>query len=60
MNRSIAVLDTNVLLLYLIGQTDSGRLKTFKRVSDFDENDLTLLAGGTLRIRCFPDRTKRV
>jgi hypothetical protein len=39
----IAVLDTKVLLLWLVGNTDANLLKTFKRVSSFDPNDLSLL-----------------
>lgn len=40
----IAILDTNVLLLYLVGQTDPSLLKTFKRVDSFETTDLRLLA----------------
>jgi hypothetical protein len=38
-----AVLDTNVLLLLLAGETDASLLRTFKRVDSFTEMDLELL-----------------
>jgi len=39
----IALLDTNVLLLWLVGLTDPSLLVTFKRVDTFDAEDLSLL-----------------
>lgn len=39
----IAVLDTNVLLLLLVAQTDVSLLNTFKRVQSFEPSDISLL-----------------
>jgi hypothetical protein len=39
----VALLDTNVFLLWLVGLTDTSLLKTFKRVDTFDEEDFTTL-----------------
>jgi len=37
------LLDTNILLLWLVGNTDAALLLTFKRVQSFEERDLVLL-----------------
>ena len=37
------LLDTNILLLFLVVRVDAGLLSTFKRVSNFDESDVALL-----------------
>ena len=39
----IALLDTNVLLLKLVAETDVSLLRTFKRVQEFEERDIALL-----------------
>ncbi len=41
---SVALLDTNLLVLWLVSLTDASLLATFKRVNTFVEEDLTLLA----------------
>jgi hypothetical protein len=41
-NAAVA-LDTNILLLWLVAETDSSLLQTFKRVQIFDEQDIPLL-----------------
>lgn len=38
------LLDTNLLLLYLIGMFERGRVARFKRTSDYTEDDFDLLA----------------
>lgn len=38
-----AVLDTNLLLLWLVGQVDLTLVRTFKRVQDFTPKDYTIL-----------------
>ena len=45
MNRTplAVLLDTNILLLWLVGNTDAGLLLTFKRVQSFEERDIVLL-----------------
>jgi len=40
----IAALDTNLLLLWLVIETDQALLRTYKRVSTFEESDARLLA----------------
>ena len=42
--QRLALLDTNVLLLFLVGETDVSLLKTFKRMQAFEAGDLGLLA----------------
>lgn len=39
----VALLDTNVLLLKLVAETDMSLLRTFKRVQVFEERDIALL-----------------
>jgi hypothetical protein len=39
------LLDTNLLLLWLVGRTDAGLLSRFKRVHAFDPPDIPLLEG---------------
>jgi hypothetical protein len=41
--RNTVVLDTNVLLLWLVGRTDPTLFRTFKRVSTFNTDDFVLL-----------------
>jgi len=41
--RRIALLDTNVLLLKMVAETDPSLLRTFKRVQTFEERDIALL-----------------
>ena len=36
-------LDTNILLFYLVGETDISLLRTFKRVQNFDAQDIEVL-----------------
>lgn len=40
----MALLDTNVLLLKMVAETDASLLRTFKRVQEFEERDIALLA----------------
>jgi hypothetical protein len=40
----IAALDTNILLLRLVAETDPSLLRSFKRVQIFDERDIPILA----------------
>jgi hypothetical protein len=42
--RDTALLDTNVLLLWLVGLTDPDLFLTFKRVNTFNNDDFVLLA----------------
>lgn len=39
----LALLDTNILLLKLVAETDVSLLRTFKRVQEFEERDIALL-----------------
>jgi hypothetical protein len=48
-----AVLDTNVLLLLLVAQTDISLLKTFKRVQSFEASDISLLESILSRFQSF-------
>jgi hypothetical protein len=43
-SRPIALLDTNLLLLWLVSLTDASLLASYKRVNQFTADDLTLLA----------------
>lgn len=38
------LLDTNILLLYLVGSIDPQNVSSFKRTSGFDENDFYILS----------------
>lgn len=38
-----ALLDTNILLLKIVAETDASLLRTFKRVQQFEERDIALL-----------------
>lgn len=48
-----AVLDTNVLLLLLVAQTDVSLLRTFKRVQSFEASDVELLSKILSRFQSF-------
>lgn len=43
-DKRVLLLDTNMLLLYLVSQVDASLLHTFKRVDMFAESDISLLA----------------
>lgn len=46
-----AILDTNLLLLWLVGQTDQSLLKSFKRVDTFSSSDVRRLKAIILPFR---------
>lgn len=41
--HKIALLDTNVLMLKMVAETDASLLRTYKRVQQFEEGDIVLL-----------------